>query len=911
MANLDELLARAKSQIGEAQSAPKATTGQYVGNSVKQSIADMIGGVGDTPARLYQLGKAAIGSTPEAALIGRLIGKQNAAMPDVNIPATQMFTDYLKNAIGVQDNMKPADTTDKYLGAAAGGATGGLLMGPVGAAGNTIKEMALGTVGNLAKNAVVGGMAGVGATGGGDFAQSAGVPRPIGEIAGGLLGGVVGASSSGVVGTVLRGKNVLDEMATLAKDPSKMTPEQVAMYEKAIAKTQETAGKIVNKRMESAVQGTPNAADNLTEGLRLRAAIPGFNPSVAEMAQAPAALELQKNFARSSPKALNEEVARVAASEKAIADHFQNALPGEGSANAVRNAINQDLAARNAKMTATGQQTAGKLPTTDLVAMGDKAAALAQAEKAAASPAIVAAYGKAYALAPDPSIDAKPILAAIEKELGMPLAQVKPEVAPRTFAAIQRFIGGDGGKTPEELALLSARLGGNIENAGAKTGMTLQEAAALRRAINADATSASQSLTPLASMRLRNLANVKGSIDEAIGASPIAQEAKDAFAAANHKYSTEFAPRFKEGPNALMFKQGTNNEPRIIADKFIDTYFKADQQGGGTRAENFKNLFGANAESKALMKEGILDRFRNSVVNAENGIIDPAKAAAFQRQYGRTLESFKANGINAMDDIKAFTNTAAKHQEASDALAKLSSRLKFENVDDLANAALNDKTVMQNIKFRLNPDTKDELRRIIMEKARGTGTGKEATGASVEQFLDKNHEVLRGILEPKHESALRDIAKAMQIIEQSPAKGLATTASNSPLKSAIGLSEATVLSQVRAFSGGRQGLPFMGFNLAMPVFAKLSQTKFDDVMRTALHDPQTAVNLRNLLQSTTQAQAAGWGGKLLGSMKNTWEVVKAAKGPIVEVILGVSNYPANLKRSVPAISNVVQDNEER
>jgi hypothetical protein len=419
--------------------------------------------------------------------------------------------------------------------------------------------------------------------------------------------------------------------------------------------------------------------------------------------------------------------------------------------------------------------------------------------------------------------------------------------------------------------------------------------------VNADASLAARSSDPLAATRLRNIKDVQGTIDEAIATSPVKQEAKDAFDAANAKYKTEFAPRFKEGVNARVFKASSDNEPRIVADKFIGEYFKPDSQGGGTRAESFKQLFGMSKDAKDLTREGILDRFRNSVVNAETGVLDPTKASNFMRDYGRTLETYKSNGVNALDDIKQLTQVAAKQEQATNKLKSLSSALKFENVDDLANAALKSPKVMGNVIGRLPADTKDTFTRALMDKAMAGGTGK-----NLNAFLDDNKDTLKMVLKPEHESALRDIAKGMSIIEQSPVKGLAGSGSTDPLKSATGVSMATVWSQWRAMTGGRQGVATMGFNLATPVFTKLSQTKFDDVMKTALHDPKTAENLRNLLQANTQQQATNFAQKLWDGLKTAGTVAWQAKGPLAQMALGVSNYPKNLKRTIPAINTELQ-----
>ena len=873
-------------ELGKSNEKPRINSGEYIKGQGLAGLADTIGGIGDAPARLFQLAKVGPAALLAAPVLSAITGKPKSDfMPEVNIEAANMFTNYLKNLAGVDESAQAPDSLSRYAGAAARGLGGSVLTG----GGGTVKELAL----NALKSGAVGGVAGLGSEAGKDTAEAIGAPPAAGQVVGGLLGGVGAASVGGAAGIALRTKKLMDELQDQAKDPE------------AMKKAAEAASKIVNAKLKASVSGTPNAAENITEALALRQRIPGFNPSVPEMAGSPGALAMQRAYAANNPQALNEEVARVAASEQALRNHLENvAPPANPQPGSVRSAVNQSLSDEAKRLAAEAQGTAGKLPVADLGGIGGKMAEIAAAEKAAAKPAIDAAYNKAYGLAPEPAIPSAPILSKIEETLGIPLAKIKPETAPNTFAAIKRFLGGEG-KTPEELNYLSSVLGGNIENQGSKQAMTLAEAHALRKAVGADAALASRSADPLAASRLRNIGGLKNSIDEAIAGSPISQEAKDAFAAANAKYQNEYAPRFKEGVNARVFKATSDNEPRILADKFIGEFFKPDQQGGGTRAENFKQLFGANQEARTLTKEGILDRFRNDVMNHETGVLDATKAANFMRQYGRTLEAYKNNGVNALDDIKSFAATAAKQEQAASKLKSLSSSLKFDNVDDLANAALGNRAVMGNVIGRINPEMRDSFVRMVMDKAASAKSGSELNA-----FLDKNADSLKLLLKPEHESALRDIAKGMSIIEQSPIKGLAGQQTTDPLKAATGVSMATVWSQWRAMTGGRQGVATMGFNLATPVFTKLSQTRFDDVMKTALHDPKTAENLRNMLQANTQAAATNWAERLMESLKTAGSVTKAALPSLIEVASGKSNWNANLKRTIPAINASVQSGGE-
>lgn len=861
--------------IGVApKSKPRASTGEYLGNSAKAGFADAVGGVLDVGPRLLNLGKAAVGISRIPEIMGAVTSRPTSDfLPEVDMNNANMFTNMIKRAMGVDEAMVARDDATRYAGAALRGGVGGAMGGGYGLA--------------ALKGLLIGVAAGVGGEGGADISEGLGGSRGLGQILGGLASGVGAASSGGVLGTGSRVPTVLDQMQARARDPASV--EQAA----------QAAGNIINSRMRASMQNSHGAAQNIDEGLALRKAIPGFNPSVAEMSQAPGALELQRNFARSSPGALNAEFERIKASEQALRDHYAKIAPQGGQASNVRSTLNESLAKESADQLAGAQGVAKKLPTTDLVAAGTRASAIADAEKAAARPGIAAAYGKAYDLAPESAIPAQPILTKIEEILGTPLAQIKPETAPKTFDAIKRFLG-----DVDEAKGMQADMNAlGAPRAAPKQTMTLAEAHDLRKAVNADSTMAARSADPLAATRARNLTQMRGVIDEAIEGSPIATAAKDALKAADAKYKTEFVPRFSEGTNRLMFKDGVNNEPRIIADKFVDSYFKSDRDGGGTRAENFKQLFGKNSEARDLTKEGILDRFRTAAVNPETGVLDSGKAAAFIRDHERTLNSFKANGVNAVDDIKGFAQQAVKQERLRGKTEELARSLKFDYADDMVTKALGDKLVMDNVRQRLTPETRDTFTRMVMDKSMEKGTG-----AGITQFMDDHANTINRLLLKEHQSALRDIAKGMTMLELSPVKGLAQSGTD-PLKNATGVSMATVWSQWRATTGGRQGAATAGFNLAAPMVTRLSQTRFNDVMETALHDPKTAEALSAFLKSTSQPAATNWATKMLSAMKSAGSTAWQSKGAIGEVALGLSNYPANLKRAIPAINTQVQSEQ--
>ena len=888
MATTDELIAAAN----KAVSGPNAGTGKsYHWNAAKEGFAEFLGNVGDAPARAYQLLKAASGAAqPIRGPVTGITSGGAGELPEVDIGAANMFTDYFKNALGVEPMPAPSKGAEVVAGGLRGITSSPIPMGGSG-----------GALAQLLKGLAVSGSAGAGAVAGGQAAESlapGSVPAQVaGNLFGGLVGGVAVPSTMGIAGIVSRAK----------------TAAQGAMTNPAAqAQIKGAAAKIVDRQVKDAISGTPKAAENITEALRLREKLgPSFSPSVAEMADSPGLTEMQRRFTLTTPQRLNDEVARDSANVAAVREFYSKAAPEAGAPGSIRTAVNQTFAKQADDLAAATEANAAKLPVADQSSIGARAAELAVAEKQAARPAISAAYEKAFNAAGDARIDLAPVIAKTEEILGTKLSQVKPETAPATVAKIKQLVSKQGDKSPEELAYLASVLGGEVGQAqAARSQVTLRDIDDIRKAVNADVASAMRASDPTAAMRLRNLSAVHRTIDEAVALSPVSSEAKTLYGAAIQKYRNEFVPRFKEGANYQMFKDTSLNEPRIMAEKFTSAYFKPDAQGGITRGLQFSNLFGKNQEAKDLTKTGILDIYRQSAVNPQTGAIDFAAHNRFLRNYGRTLTQFKNAGVDAMSEITSVGKAAGELTALQDKLGKLASAMKFDTTDDLINAALQSPKVMGNSLVAIGKDNRESFRRILMDRAWESGTG-----AGMQKYLTDNARTLKMALSESHLSDMRDISKALEITERAPIRGVLASGGPDVLKNATGVSLATVWSQYRATTGGRQGPATAVFNLAAPVMTKLSQTNFNDVMQKALHDPETAKQLRSFLMATNPSQAAVSSTGLLNKIGRTAKMAAGlvwdSKGTIGRVILGMENYPANTRRSIPAIANTIQSEQQQ
>lgn len=855
------------------------------GIGLREGIAVSVGNIADAPSRLYNLGKAAIGS----ASIVPTMGGNRATIPSVlggmtGRPASDFIpeltpynagTDALRKLLGVTGKPQQGESGADAIYRATGEGIGSSIVGanPM----QSLRGLGIETLKMLG----IGGMAGAG----GEYGSQVTDGSTAGRIAGSLVGGVALPAFGGMVGV---GTRLFRNAQDAAKDPANAQ------------RVNTLAGRIIDKQVKDAISGTPpsEGARNITEALDLQQKIPGFNPSVAEMVNSPGMSDMQRRYALTSPAKLNEEVAREAANRAAINQYYGNVAPTPPSTpSSVRTAANQALAAESAQVTGQGRAVAGQLPIANPLDLGNQLKTIADAEKASAKSVVGANYRRAFdAAGQDKVVDLSSVVAKVEDILGERLSQIKPENAPNTVAKIKQLFGASEGRLPEEQAYLASVLGGDVSSGAKKSMVSLEEADAIRKAINQDIASGASSTNPAASYRLRNLGQVHSALDEAINTSGLKPEAKELYSQAISKYRTEYVPRFKEGANLRTFRDSNLNEPRILPDKMVSEYFKPDEQGGLTRASQFSSLFGRNKEAKETFEKGILDSYRNDVVDKTTGIIDVGKHNQFIRQYGRTLDSYKGSGVDAATRIETIGKQA---QEAATAISRfdsLAKGLRFDSTDELITKSLSDPKVMGNITQRLTPQAKKTFSRLLMDKAMESGSA-----AGIQKYLNDNAKTLSMVLDQKHLDNLKDISNAVAIVERAPISGALQSSGPDILKNATGLSTATVWSQWRATTGGRQSPVTAAFNLSMPVLNKLSQQQFGDLMENALHNPETAKALRHFLLAETPKQA-NVAGSVLSSLKLAGGVLWSSKGAIANTLFGADSYAPMLRMGSPAIS---------
>ena len=296
--------------------------------------------------------------------------------------------------------------------------------------------------------------------------------------------------------------------------------------------------------------------------------------------------------------------------------------------------------------------------------VGNVLTAAAKAEQQAVKANVVQpAYKAAFDAAGDAKIDISNVVSEAERILDRKLSSFATETAPDTVRKLRSFAPA----VPEAEAVTIGKAGFKSAKPPAPPVIppqaTLAQLDDVRKAINADIAAASTSNAPMAATTLKNLRELHTAIDDAIGKSTtLADDAKTLYADAVRTYRTEYAPRFKEGVNANLFKRTSLGEGKIRPEDVINRYFTPN---GESEARQFAQLFGNNPDALKVARAGIEDVYRKKVV--EGGM----SHANFLKEYGRTIDIYDNAGMNLRQRFDVL-NKDADRLAKIDAMAKAS-----------------------------------------------------------------------------------------------------------------------------------------------------------------------------------------------------------------------------------------------
>jgi len=422
-----------------------------------------------------------------------------------------------------------------------------------------------------------------------------------------------------------------------------------------IAKGAEYANKLKNIKLDQYIKAVGDKGEEIVNALRGRTQIvPGTSPTAGEVA-APVGsvgLSVLQARARQVPGA-----ADIYATKEA-----QNIVARQ----------NQEVRA-TAKFDASKQRLQAKIDRGLVnVTPGEIGGTLIDAAKAEQktikTKVVQPAYDAAFEAAGDAKIDVSKVVNEAERILDRKLSSFATETAPDTVRKLRGFVP----PVPEAEAITVGKAGFRIAKEPtpppATPEATLLQLDDVRKAINADIAAASSSNAPMAATTLRNLKQLHAAIDDAVKSSTaLPDEAKTLYKGALDTYRTQYAPRFKEGINANLFKQTNLQETKIKPEDVVSRYF---QPKGESEAKDFLRLFDKNPDAMKIARTGIEDLYRREVTDA-TGFVTPEAHATFMKKYAEPLKILDDAGMNISQRVGVVAKDAIRLAKI-DELAKTS-----------------------------------------------------------------------------------------------------------------------------------------------------------------------------------------------------------------------------------------------
>lgn len=411
----------------------------------------------------------------------------------------------------------------------------------------------------------------------------------------------------------------------------------------AVGKAMEYGSKLKNIKLDTYLKAIGNKGDDIVNALRGRpSAVPGAAPTAGEVAATAGSTGFSTLQAKAlQVPAMTDTYADMAAqtNQARLAQQARAEAKFQSSANRVKQQIDRGL-------TSVSQRDAGQ---TLLNA--------AKAEQQTAKATITEpAYNRAFTAAGDAKINVTNVIDEAESILGRKLSTFDPSTAPSTVSKLLSLQPTAPVAKPIGAGLVASRIKTATPSRPAPE-VTLAELDDVRKAINADIASAARSSDPSAAVTLRNLGKLHKAIDDAVnGSSTLPADAKTLYKEALDTYRTEYAPKFKTGVNANLFKQTSLNEPRLNPDDVIKTYF---QPKGEREAQQFVTMFGKNADATRVARAGIEDLYRREVTDAA-GRVTPDAHAKFLKKYADPIRIFDGAGMSLSPRLDAVAKDAAR-----------------------------------------------------------------------------------------------------------------------------------------------------------------------------------------------------------------------------------------------------------
>lgn len=455
--------------------------------------------------------------------------------------------------------------------------------------------------------------------------------------------------------------------------------------------------------------------------------------------------------ATASPSAPRRAVKQALAGEAATLQGQKAAMTGQ---------LTAKQQAAEAALAAQRQSVEGGIANVSQLETGEALAAATKAIEDVTKTTVTGpAYRAAFDAAPDATINLSGLAGVAKGQRGELLTQLKG-LAPNSAALLERY-------GPREVE--SMVQGVPVKMTVPPAPVTLEEAHAIRQAINIDRAALKGSNESGANITRARLSELYDSLNTAIKRD-VAPEAKALFEDANTLFKERIVDVFRTGQPSNLTRTSTLNQPMLLPGDIVSKTMASEGD-----ALQFLKAFKQDPAAMQSLKKGVEDLYRQKVL-AGGKAATPEAHAAFMSTNERQLAALdnaglgmstrlnqignQVKGLTAAETAlttqgKAIPSKVAEAFKAEDeALNLASTTLGFKQTDKLRSAIVSSQETASQALSRMDAPAKSSLARGVMQDA-----GKASD--PLKYLVDNEQGIMRVLRanDPKTAKATFDMAK--------------------------------------------------------------------------------------------------------------------------------------------------------
>lgn len=807
------------------------------------------------------------------------------------------------------------------------------------------------------KLAGVTGLEAAGAGGGGELAKEVGAPEAVGQIVGGLAGGVLTPS------VLAKYPDTLRMMLNPEKRAEFLADKTGAMRDYA-----ENAAK---QRIAGHIQDTaPEAEEGLQKSADLSAKIPGYQQNLGQATGSAGIIADQQQAISGSSKAFEEARRAEVTNAEALRNYLTTGKEaGVRDPKAYIDQVVKDQDAVVSEVESNAQALRDRARNRATALQSDTQPAEAGAAirgefsdkvKANLDRERQAMYARAGDAAKEEgaTYSLQPTMDVMQNAIKNPHFQFNPEDAPALSKAMQSIAAKAQAKAAEDAkggasGLLDASGKPFASAADANTeallgGKSYDDMSALLRSAREDkrALNASPTLTTSQKMvKGQVLDSVIDDVNNQLTRNPDFPKTAEAHLAADQWFRDKYAPRVKQGPTAKLLQDDSTGTPKILDQDVLGKYTSTSEG-----ARQFVKTFGKGSDAGNLVAEHMRQKYYDDVLKKfvdDEGAVTlrpkdmPAEARVagdkseralsaahdkWMRRNGAVIDELDKGGLNLRSSLgtthdsiasigkEQFHMTMMRNQIDNDSLGKLL-RTNADQIHVITDTALKDPAAMGRLTAKLasiSPQANKSLARSVMndltDKVRVAPGDIGVDPSKMGKMLDNNRESLQTLFKAAygHTEGMRQYRRIEEVYDalQMQARALPkqalqkTTVGQDPLAAKAGFSVRTLFNMVRGVMGGRTSKADAIVALGGQATAHQLTQIYNKVQQEILADPEKTKELLQLVKMENRGASASdrykQGAKILSKTG-----MLLAKG--VNYYVGSKYIPGLMKGYGPAV----------